>query len=90
MRPATAVTTWHRAAVRIVVAEDLFLLRDGLTRLLEASGFEVVAAVEDASGFLSAVAEHRPDLALVDVRLPPSLLTRDFGARCLTPVRLLF
>jgi DNA-binding NarL/FixJ family response regulator len=71
--------------VRIVVAEDLFLLRDGLTRLLEASGFEVVAAVEDASGFLSAVAEHGPDLALVDVRLPPSF--SDEGLRAAIQAR---
>lgn len=71
--------------MRIVVAEDLFLLRDGLTRLLEASGFEVVAAVEDASGFLSAVAEHRPDLALVDVRLPPSFT--DEGLRAAIQAR---
>jgi DNA-binding NarL/FixJ family response regulator len=71
--------------MRIVVAEDLFLLRDGLTRLLEASGFEVVAAVEDAAGFLSAVAEHRPDLALVDVRLPPSFT--DEGLRAAIQAR---
>jgi DNA-binding NarL/FixJ family response regulator len=58
--------------VRIVVAEDLFLLRDGLVRLLEAHGFEIAAAVDDAPGLLQALLEHRPDLAIVDVRLPPS------------------
>jgi DNA-binding NarL/FixJ family response regulator len=58
--------------VRIVVAEDLFLLRDGLVRLLEAHGFTIAAAVDSAPGLLSALLEHRPDLAIVDVRLPPT------------------
>jgi DNA-binding NarL/FixJ family response regulator len=58
--------------VRIVVAEDLFLLRDGLVRLLEAHGFEIAAAVDNAPGLLQALLAHRPDLAIVDVRLPPS------------------
>jgi DNA-binding NarL/FixJ family response regulator len=58
--------------VRIVVAEDLFLLRDGLVRLLEAHGFEIAAAVDSAPALLHALLEHRPDLAIVDVRLPPS------------------
>jgi DNA-binding NarL/FixJ family response regulator len=58
--------------VRIVVAEDLFLLRDGLVRLLEAHGFEIAAAVDSAPALLAALLEHRPDLAIVDVRLPPS------------------
>jgi DNA-binding NarL/FixJ family response regulator len=58
--------------VRVVVAEDLFRLRDGLVRLLEAHGFEVAAAVESAPELLSSLLEHRPDVAIVDVRLPPS------------------
>jgi DNA-binding NarL/FixJ family response regulator len=58
--------------VRVVVAEDLFLLRDGLVRLLEAHGFEIAAAVEDAPGLLTALIEKRPDVAIVDVRLPPT------------------
>jgi DNA-binding NarL/FixJ family response regulator len=58
--------------VRIVVAEDLFLLRDGLTRLLSAHGFEIVASVDNAPALLSALLE-RPDVAVVDVRLPPGL-----------------
>jgi DNA-binding NarL/FixJ family response regulator len=57
--------------VRIVVAEDLFLLRDGLTRLLTAHGFEIAAAVDNAPGLLRALLEQRPDVAVVDVRLPP-------------------
>jgi DNA-binding NarL/FixJ family response regulator len=59
--------------LRVVVAEDLFLLRDGLTRLLTAHGFEIAAAVEDAPGLLTALLEERPDVAVVDVRLPPGL-----------------
>jgi DNA-binding NarL/FixJ family response regulator len=58
--------------LRVVLAEDLFLLRDGLVRLLEAYGFEIAEAVQDGPGLLRALVEHRPDVAVVDVRLPPS------------------
>ena len=58
--------------MRVVVAEDLFLLRDGLTRLLTAHDFEIAAAVDNAPGLLYALLEHRPDVAVVDVRLPPT------------------
>ena len=58
--------------MRVVVAEDLFLLRDGLTRLLTAHDFEIAAAVDNAPGLLSALLEQRPDVAVVDVRLPPA------------------
>jgi DNA-binding NarL/FixJ family response regulator len=58
--------------VRVVVAEDLFLLRDGLARLLSAHHFEIAAAVDSAPGLLCALLEHRPDIAVVDVRLPPA------------------
>ena len=58
--------------MRVVVAEDLFLLRDGLTRLLAAHDFEIAAAVDSAPGLLSALLAERPDVAVVDVRLPPS------------------
>jgi DNA-binding NarL/FixJ family response regulator len=58
--------------VRVVVAEDLFLLRDGLTRLLAAHEFEIAAAVDTAPGLLCALLQHRPDIAVVDVRLPPA------------------
>ena len=62
----------RRDPVRVVIAEDLALLRDGLTRLLRDSGFEVVAAVDDGEKLVRAVEEHRPDVAIVDVRLPPT------------------
>jgi DNA-binding NarL/FixJ family response regulator len=58
--------------VRVVIAEDLTLLRDGLTRLLEAFGFEVVEAVDNGPAQLPALLHHRPDVAIVDVRLPPT------------------
>ncbi len=58
--------------MRVVVAEDLFLLRDGLVRLLEAHGFEITEAVGTGPALLSALLTHRPDVAIVDVRLPPS------------------
>ena len=58
--------------MRVVVAEDLFLLRDGLARLLSAHEFEIAAAVDSAPGLLCALLQHRPDIAVVDVRLPPA------------------
>ncbi|MDX3099366.1 response regulator transcription factor [Nonomuraea angiospora] len=57
--------------MRIVIAEDLALLRDGLIRLLSANGFEVVAAVDNGPMLLDALTRERPDVAVVDVRLPP-------------------
>ena len=71
--------------MRVVIAEDLALLRDGLTRLLRDSGFDVVAAVGDADAFLAAVAEHRPDVCVVDVRLPPGF--QDEGVRAALEAR---
>ena len=56
----------------VVLAEDLALLRDGLIRLLEAYGFEVVEAVDNGPSLLRALTTHRPDVAVVDVRLPPT------------------
>jgi DNA-binding NarL/FixJ family response regulator len=58
--------------VRVVLAEDLALLRDGLIRLLEANDFEVVEAVDNGPSLLRALTTHRPDVAVVDVRLPPT------------------
>ncbi|MFJ6985017.1 MULTISPECIES: LuxR C-terminal-related transcriptional regulator [unclassified Streptomyces] len=58
--------------MRVVLAEDLFLLRDGLVRLLEAYDFEIVAAVDNGPSLLRALVEERPDVAVVDVRLPPT------------------
>jgi DNA-binding NarL/FixJ family response regulator len=71
--------------VRVVIAEDLALLRDGLTRLLRDSGLDVVAAVADADAFLAAVEEQRPDVCVVDVRLPPGF--QDEGVRAALEAR---
>jgi DNA-binding NarL/FixJ family response regulator len=59
--------------VRVVLAEDLFLLRDGLIRLLEAYGFTIAAAVDNGPDLVRALREEKPDVAVVDVRLPPTL-----------------
>ena len=58
--------------MRIVIGEDLFLLRDGLVRLLTAHGFEIAAAVGTAPELLEALTKERPDVGIVDVRLPPT------------------
>lgn len=58
--------------MRIVIAEDSVLLREGLNRLLLATGFTVIAAVGDGEALLRAVEEHQPDLTIVDVRMPPT------------------
>jgi DNA-binding NarL/FixJ family response regulator len=58
--------------MRIVIAEDDPLLREGLALLLRAESLDVVATASDAAGFLTAVDEHRPDVAVVDVRMPPT------------------
>ena len=71
--------------MRVVIAEDLVLLRDGLARLLGAHGHEVVAAVGDGPSLVDAVVEHAPDVAIVDVRLPPS--QRDEGLRAALEAR---
>jgi DNA-binding NarL/FixJ family response regulator len=71
--------------VRVVIAEDLALLRDGMVRLLEANGFEVVAAVDNADALVHAVRLDRPDIAIVDIRLPPTF--RDEGLRAALELR---
>jgi DNA-binding NarL/FixJ family response regulator len=71
--------------VRVVIAEDSVLLREGLTRLLADGGVEVVAQVGDGPGLVAAVEAYRPDLALVDVRMPPS--HTDEGLRAALEVR---
>jgi len=71
--------------VRVVVAEDLFLLREGLVRLQQAHGLEIAAAVDSAPGLLEAMLECRPDVAIVDVRLPPTFT--DDGLRAALAAR---
>ena len=71
--------------MRVVIAEDLFLLREGLVRLLEAHDFEIAAAVGTAPELLDALLKHRPDVSIVDVRLPPT--NTDDGLRAAIEAR---
>jgi DNA-binding NarL/FixJ family response regulator len=71
--------------MRVVIAEDLALLREGIVALLRESSIEVVAQVEDGPSLLRAIAGHRPDLAIVDVRLPPTFT--DEGLRAAIEAR---
>jgi DNA-binding NarL/FixJ family response regulator len=68
-----------------VLAEDNTLLREGLVRLLTEAGFLVLASVEDATALLAEVARHRPDVAVVDIRLPPT--RTDEGLRAAREIR---
>jgi DNA-binding NarL/FixJ family response regulator len=71
--------------VRVVIAEDLLLLREGLVRLLVENGFEVVDSVGDRDALVHAVLRERPEIAIVDIRLPPSF--RDEGLRAAIELR---
>ena len=64
----------------VVIADDDILLREGLAGLLERSGFEIVGQAGDASALLALVREHRPELAIVDIRMPPSHTTEGLDA----------
>lgn len=71
--------------MRAVIAEDSLLLRIGVVKVLEAAGFEMCAQATDAEGLLAAVEEHRPDIAVVDVRMPPGFT--DEGVRAALVIR---
>lgn len=71
--------------MRIVMADDSLLLREGLERLMTESGHHVVAAVGDGPSFVDAMQQHRPDIGIVDVRMPPS--HSDEGMRAAVRVR---
>lgn len=71
--------------IRVVIADDAVLLRSGLRAVLEQEGFEVVAAVGDASQLLAAVEQYRPDVALVDIRMPPTFTAE--GVRAAVTLR---
>jgi DNA-binding NarL/FixJ family response regulator len=70
---------------RVVIAEDTAILREGLAQLLADRGFEVLATVGDGDALLAAVAEHRPDVTVVDVRMPPTFT--DEGLRAAITLR---
>jgi DNA-binding NarL/FixJ family response regulator len=71
--------------VRVVIADDSVLLREGIARLLEDAGFEVVARVADAPALLKSMEQDRPDIAVVDVRMPPTF--SDEGLRAALVIR---
>jgi DNA-binding NarL/FixJ family response regulator len=71
--------------MRIVIAEDSVIMRDGLAALLTRRGHDVVAAVEDPDALHAAVREHRPDVAVIDVRMPPT--HTDEGLRAAMAIR---
>ena len=72
--------TTPEEAIRIVLADDAVLLREALAAALEASGFRVVGQAEDVPGLLALVAGERPDVAIVDVRMPPTHTTEGLEA----------
>jgi DNA-binding NarL/FixJ family response regulator len=71
--------------MRVVVAEDSVLLREGIVRLLEEAGFEVVGQAGDAEDLVRKVAGHRPDVAVIDIRMPPT--NTDDGLRAALEIR---
>ena len=71
--------------MRVVIAEDQILLREGLGRLFEDGGHEIVASVGDAHGLLPAISEHDPDLVVLDIRMPPTFT--DEGARAAKEIK---
>ena len=71
--------------IRIVIAEDSVLLREGIVRLLEESGFEVAGQAQDAEDLLRKVGAHKPDVAIIDVRMPPT--HTDEGLRAAQRIR---
>ena len=71
--------------LRVVIAEDSALIREGISRLIEESGGTVVAKVADGDAFVDAVERHRPDVSVVDVRMPPT--RRDEGLRAAIEAR---
>jgi DNA-binding NarL/FixJ family response regulator len=73
------------APIRVVIADDSVLLREGLARLLEESGFEVLAQAGDAEDLLRKVGAHKPDVAVIDVRMPPT--HTDEGMRAAHAIR---
>jgi DNA-binding NarL/FixJ family response regulator len=74
-----------KESLRVVIAEDSGLLREGLARLLADADMEVVAKVGDGPGLISAAEQHRPDIAVVDVRMPPGY--RDEGLKAAIEIR---
>ena len=77
--------TSQKASLRVTIAEDSGLLRAGIARLITDAGHQVIAEASDGPGFLNAVAEQRPDVAVVDVRMPPGF--KDEGLKAALEAR---
>jgi DNA-binding NarL/FixJ family response regulator len=71
--------------MRVVIAEDSVLLREGIARLLDDAGYEIVAGVSDGPSLVETVRQHSPDISIVDVRMPPSF--QDEGIRAALEIR---
>ncbi len=84
-RPDVTAASEPGAGIRVVIADDSVLLREGLVRLLEESGFEVAGQAGDAEDLLRKVGAHKPDVAVVDVRMPPT--HTDEGLRAARRIR---
>ncbi len=78
-------TPFEPSGLRVVIAEDSVLLRDGIARLVQDAGHVVVAAVDNGDALLVAVANHAPDVCVVDVRMPPTFT--DEGIRAAVKIR---
>src|SRR5690348_17788774 len=74
-RPASPPDAGAAGRLRVVLAEDDVLLREGVASLLDQAGFEVAGQAGDADGLLALVRETRPDLVVVDIRMPPTRTT---------------
>jgi DNA-binding NarL/FixJ family response regulator len=71
--------------VRVVIADDSLLVREGIAALRRGRGIDVAAQADDGDGLLRAIDEHRPDVAIVDIRMPPT--HTDEGLRAATEIR---
>jgi DNA-binding NarL/FixJ family response regulator len=80
VRTDAEIPAWRQTLTRVVLADDDVLLREGIASLLERSGFEVVGRAGDADSLIELVREHRPDLAIVDIRMPPNHSTEGLDA----------
>jgi DNA-binding NarL/FixJ family response regulator len=74
------IPAWRQTLTRVVLADDDVLLREGIASLLEQSSFEVVGRAGDAASLIELVRRHRPDLAIVDIRMPPNHSTEGLEA----------
>ena len=80
MRTDSEIPAWRQTLTRVVLADDDVLLREGIASLLEQSRFEVVGRAGDAASLIELVRQHRPDLAIVDIRMPPNHSTEGLEA----------